>query len=44
MPHDNNVNRVNEFSTADINANFKQLLDNDFFINGSYTDSLHRPL
>lgn len=44
MPHDNNVNRVNEFSTADINANFKQLLDNDFFINQSIIDNTSRQI
>lgn len=44
MPHDNNVNRVNEFSTADINANFKQLLDNDLYINQSIIDNTSRQI
>ena len=33
MPHHKNVNHVNEFATSEINAKFKQLIDNDIFIN-----------
>ena len=44
MPHDKNVNHVNEFATSDINANFKQLLDNDIFINQSIIDNANKQI
>ena len=44
IPHDKNVNHVNEFATSDINANFKQLLDNDIFINQSIIDNADKQI
>lgn len=44
MPHDKNVNHVNEFATSDINANFKQLIDNDIFINQSIIDNANKQI